>query len=737
MRIGAYEVLDEIGRGAFGRVFRARAPDGGVVAIKALIEERATQGGARFEREARIGSTLGEEQGFVPIVDEGSSPEVGRYIVMPFLAGGTLRDRLGSGTLTVHEAWKLGLELARSLGEAHARGIVHRDLKPENVLFTAYGCPLVADLGLAKRFLHGPVADGKSLALTRAGEIYGTAAYMPCEQLRDARAAGPPADVFALGCVLYETLAGRTPFGGTTIIEVVSSIDAGRFEPIRAARPDVPPALEAAIGRALARAPEDRFEDGAAFARALEAISVTAPRRSGRRVALAVLALAGLAAAAGAYAFEVKARRHAEARELLARGRELEGRGEHEGAIRELTRAVELDPGLAAAWSARAASRGAGQDASGELEDASRAIELDEHDAGARACRAHAHWLRGDTEAAITDATRAIELDPGLALAWGVRARALRGRGRLADAARDATKAIDLGTREPGAFVIRGEALMRDGDLDGSLAAARRALELAPRDLDALDLLARAAGHVGRLDEALDAANRMIEVAPRDARGLAMRGDIRWAKLDPTGALEDASGAIALDPRSGIALGVRARARIGSGDMKGAIADATAALAADPKIPAALEARGEARLQTGDLDGAIEDTTAAIALVPKEAYPWHTRADARRQKRDFDGALDDVSRAIELDPNYSSAYVLRAILHLESKPDAALADAAHAIAINRRATPEAWYIRGRAHQKLGNAAAALADYEHFVQTWPQNGNAKDARARIAALRAGR
>src|SRR5262249_53890936 len=133
----------------------------------------------------------------------GEGPQ-GPYLVMPYLAGGTLRERLRAGPLSIHEATRVVRSLADAMGRAHGRGIVHRDLKPENVLFTIGGSPLIADLGLAK---HLSTAKEAGLTLSVSGEFRGTAGYMAPEQMRNAKAAGPPADVWALGAVLYECLA--------------------------------------------------------------------------------------------------------------------------------------------------------------------------------------------------------------------------------------------------------------------------------------------------------------------------------------------------------------------------------------------------------------------------------------------------------------------------------------------------------------------------------------------------
>jgi hypothetical protein len=280
MKIGRYEVLGEIGRGGASRVLRARAPDGREVAIKTLLAPKDPEQRARFEREAKVQGQLGEAGGFVPVLDRGES-ESGPFIVLPFMGGGSLRQRLTRGKLGVEETIALGRTLARALGEAHDRGIIHRDLKPENILFTGDGRPLIADLGLARQLL----AAG---SLTQSGVIGGTLGYMPAEQIDGLRAAGPPADVFALGAVLQECLTGRKTFEAAGVLSYSLELRRGS-SPLASVCPEAPAWLGVALGRALAADPAARFQDGRAFAAALDG-PAPAPR-AGKTVAAGVLGL--------------------------------------------------------------------------------------------------------------------------------------------------------------------------------------------------------------------------------------------------------------------------------------------------------------------------------------------------------------------------------------------------------------------------------------------------------------
>jgi formylglycine-generating enzyme required for sulfatase activity len=270
VKLGAYEVEDEIGRGGMGVVLRGRSPDGRVVALKILNTLAPREALDRFARERRLLSAFSEAEGFVPLLDAGDSPK-GPFVAMPFVPGGTLRAKLERGPLPVAGALALGVELARAIGRAHARGVVHRDLKPENILFTGEGRPLISDLGLAKHFRRDTEGSSQSLSLTAADGMKGTIGYAAPEQMTNAREVGPAADVFALGVILYECLAGQTPFHGASGLELVANVEAGDFAPLKKVRADVPPGLASVVERALAHDPKERFADGDELARALAA----------------------------------------------------------------------------------------------------------------------------------------------------------------------------------------------------------------------------------------------------------------------------------------------------------------------------------------------------------------------------------------------------------------------------------------------------------------------------------
>jgi hypothetical protein len=225
-QLGSYVIIDTLGRGAMGEVFQARDLKlGRQVAIKVLLGELATDSEriARFEREARLLASLNDPN--IATLYALEESEGTRFLVMELVTGQTLAQRLAAGPMGIAEALQLSGPIAAALAAAHEAGIIHRDLKPANIKVTPGGQVKVLDFGLAKA-IGGEVAPLQatgSLAGTREGTILGTPLYMSPEQVR-----GQPldqrTDIWSFACVLFEMLAGRSPFQGNTVADVFAAI---------------------------------------------------------------------------------------------------------------------------------------------------------------------------------------------------------------------------------------------------------------------------------------------------------------------------------------------------------------------------------------------------------------------------------------------------------------------------------------------------------------------------------
>jgi serine/threonine-protein kinase len=265
-QIGRYLIKAELKRGGMSTVFLAHDPlferD---VAIKLMPQEMLDKPTlrTRFEREAKIIASL-EHPAIVTVYDFGEKNGQ-PYLVLRFMTGGSLEDLLRLGPLTLEETAHLIKRLASALDEVHSKGIVHRDLKPSNILFDHRHDPFISDFGIVRVNLG-------NARLTSTGDAIGTPAYMSPEQIRGDRLLDGRSDVYALGVLLFEMLAGKHPFETLTPMGVAVKHITAPVPPILEIKPDLPAGIELILAQAMAKTPEARYQTATEMAEAVEGL---------------------------------------------------------------------------------------------------------------------------------------------------------------------------------------------------------------------------------------------------------------------------------------------------------------------------------------------------------------------------------------------------------------------------------------------------------------------------------
>jgi serine/threonine protein kinase len=260
-RLGPYRIEARLGQGGMGIVYRALHDDGRVAALKVLRDELGADQSfrTRLAREARAAAEV-DHPNLVPVQEVGEAD--GRlYLAVGYVEGRSLSERLAAGgPLPVAEVVRLGTQVGGGLDALHRRGIVHRDVKSANILLASDGTAVLGDFGLAK--------NRAWTVLTRPGQVLGTLDYLAPELIRG-EPASPLSDLYALGCVLYECLAGAPPFSGRGVLRIgMAHLEEEPGDPA-AGRDDVPQALSWTVRQVLAKDPARRPPGTAALARML------------------------------------------------------------------------------------------------------------------------------------------------------------------------------------------------------------------------------------------------------------------------------------------------------------------------------------------------------------------------------------------------------------------------------------------------------------------------------------
>jgi len=297
-QLGRFRIDEKLGQGGMGVVYAAEDTElRRRVALKVLPHEAVAndERRRRLLREARTAASVSHPN-LAAMYDVGEADGT-VFLAMELVLGTTLRARIAAAPrgMKIADALSIALQIASGLGKAHASGVVHRDLKPENVMIDAADTVKIVDFGLAKLAASSTDAQGGGDLSTQDGRILGTPSYMAPEQAKASRV-GPTADVFSLGVVLYEMLAGTRPFGGESPVDVLVAIARDAPQPPSKRAPAVTRDLDRIVLRCLAKEPAERFADGDAVAAALRAVMM---RPRGSAVARRALLATGAAILVG------------------------------------------------------------------------------------------------------------------------------------------------------------------------------------------------------------------------------------------------------------------------------------------------------------------------------------------------------------------------------------------------------------------------------------------------------
>ncbi len=760
--LGRIPIVRRIGKGGMGSVYYGIHPRLKIeVAVKILpyhLVEEDPRLVERFAAEARMAALIGNDH-VVRVLDVDQDQGT-HFLVMEFVpgesAGALLKRRVaeGKGGVAEEEAVEIVLAATRGLAAAHARGIIHRDIKPDNILIPGGDVrrAKLADLGLAR-----PDAGGQSLG-TQANVAMGTPGFMAPEQVEDARAAGPAADLFSIGATLHALLAGRSPFQGSSL--------AATLRRTTDADPDslpesVRPALRSLVARCLAKRPEARPADAAALISALEALRPTsgvatgptllaipqsvvptpapAPQGVGPLVLIGVLfvvvlgvvfALARIpgddpvptptpsatpAPTADPSADADRVRRF---RRILETADELAIAAEAKGstdAWRPVLFALSKAESLASAKAER-------EEVAALLATARQRM------AWAEARQAEE---RGDLEGAIALAKRAVESGPAspelvkyhndLVARWNeVEVHRKEEFLRLSSEAKAAgdpnealrlwSEALDVATSAKDQAECRREI----GVLTRQL-WAEKGTETEPEELlaSAQELRSR-----GDLDAALDKVSKAIARRPAWAEALHWRSLIRKEKGDLDGALVDAGRAIELEPGNALYLEARAWVRLALTDFPGCEEDCTRTLAISNSATT-LYLRGLARRYRGDYAGSLADLTAAVDQSARKAFFLAQRATTHWEFGRYEEAEADFARAVADDPDEMTTYNDWGWYYVRrGRLDDAIKKAEEGLARDPESA-NTYNVRGYARMLKGDLRGSLEDYDKMARLSPR------------------
>lgn len=762
-QLGQYQIVRELGRGGMATVYQARdASFQREVAIKVLPREYLHDPNfrARFEREARTIAAL-EHPSIVPVYDFGEQ-DGQLYLVMRYMSGGSLAERLKHGPLPIDEIATILEQIGSALDHAHSQGLVHRDVKPANILFDRYGAAFLADFGIVKMRDVGTALTGS--------ELIGTPDYISPEQGRGERKLDGRSDLYSLGVILFEALAGRLPYHADTPIEMVTAHIVEPVPSILAARPDLPPACEAIITRAMAKTPIDRYATAGDLARdlrqlvfrfgdtrveAAEGATIIEPepwpaprpvysarpapggrtpaephlvepkRRVGVWIGLVAVSFAlclvgglGLAFVTGRLS-GLNLLPASRAVEHYKRGLDYQQQQLPDLALAEFDQAIALDPDYVDAYIGRGQTHLDLDDFDLAIVDFDQALALDAGRAEAYTGRGNANQEKNDLDQALADFDRAIALDPQLAAAYAGRGYTYTERGEYERALADYDKAIALDPQDAEAFYGRGRVHIFREEPEQAVADLDQAIELDPQNARAYNARGVAYLNLGEADRAMAEFSQAIVLDAGFSFPYLNRGNIYRDRGDYELAIADYTRAIAIDPQGAEAYKNRGLAYYNTGEYDQVIADLNQAIGLDPQDAWAYNIRGLAYYYKAEYDSALTDFNQAIALDPQYAWAYNNRGNVYYFWADYNRAIGDYTRALTLDPQYATAYFNRGLTYyMLSDDNRALADIDKAIGLDPEVA-DYYYQRGSVFLRRGEGQRAVQEYSEAIARDPQ------------------
>jgi serine/threonine protein kinase/tetratricopeptide (TPR) repeat protein len=674
---GPYLLLEGLGGGGMGRVFKARHRRmKRVVALKFIHRHLLTRPDAvqRFYREVEAVARLSHPN--IAMAFDAGEVDGTHYLVTEYVDGVDLRTLLQrDGPLPVSRACEAARQAALGLQHASLRGLVHRDIKPANLLISREGVVKIVDLGLARLAvadLEGP-EDAK---LTRTGELMGTPDYLAPEQILDFHRADIRADIYSLGCTLYQLLTGQPPFAGHSLAMKLLVQRRGDPPDVTTRRSDLPPGLAAVIHTMMARRPEHRYQTPAEVAAALEpfARTVAAGRPAVRQApppepartrdesdSRALLEKYQTWVPGGGFS---RPEVNPEAERLAPRAPLVHRPGVSRD-VGGLPKRLALVAGTIALalvglwiWVLRE-GRGTGQATSIVKVREPRKPGISRPASDSHVETAHIAPPRAESEPIATKG-RVVPSDPGSARAYLDRARARLAARDFAGAVAAASDAIRLEPRLAEAYILRAWAYNDLNQVDRAIADATEALRLDPASSQAYTQRALAHNNAGKPDRALADSTEALRLDPKSVLAYTQRARVYLHRGDPDRAIADYSEAVRLDPRLAWIVEHRARAYIMKGEQERVIEDCTEAVRLDPNLAFAYFERGDAYARLGEFTRALADADEAIRLEPQLAGAHRLRGDVCMKVGNLDRAIAGYTEAIRLDPRSVASYRSRA-----------------------------------------------------------------------------